>query len=86
MIQNSGLMPIQCPCDLRLSMALKFLASLLERLRRMYETYLQMQKLSKSHGVIYLKLINPLLSIFTGESPSLSFKQLEYANYFLRRT
>jgi len=67
-------------------MALKFLASLLERLRRMYETYLQMPKLSKSHGVIYLQLINQLESLYTGGSPVWTyelFKQLEDANVLL---
>ena len=50
---NIGFMPTYCSCNHRLSMALKFSASSSERLRRMYETYLQMPKLSKSHGVIF---------------------------------
>ncbi|KAG0631527.1 hypothetical protein M758_1G260900 [Ceratodon purpureus] len=47
--------------NLRLSMALRFLVSLLEKLRRMYETYLPMPKLSKSHGVMKVNCI--LLSL-----------------------
>jgi hypothetical protein len=62
-------------------MALRFLASLLEKLRRMYETYLLMRKLSKSHGVVFLKFTSLLISICTGGSSALIFglfKQLEF--------
>ena len=63
-------------------MALRFLASLLEKLRRMYETCLQMLKRSKSHGVVSLKFTTLLIPICTGGSSTLifePFKQLEFA-------